>query len=87
MIQLTKQRAQWFYTLVQCFYWLTNGFMYSFVLFDRYDEIEGFGPEMDKAITNFDYSEVIFFNDNISSRFPHVFPWPVSMVSEQPVAS
>ena len=30
MIQLTKQRAQWFYTLVQCFYWLTNGFMYSF---------------------------------------------------------
>jgi DNA ligase (NAD+) len=32
-------------------------FMYSFVLFDRYDEIEGFGPEMDKAITNFDYSE------------------------------
>lgn len=32
-------------------------FMNSFVLFDRYDEIEGFGPEMDKAITNFDYSE------------------------------
>ena len=30
LIQLTKQRAQWFYTLVQCFYWLTNGFMYSF---------------------------------------------------------
>lgn len=32
-------------------------FMNSFVLFDRYDEIEGFGLEMDKAITNFDYSE------------------------------
>ena len=30
MIQLTKKKAQIFYTLVQCFYWLTNGFMYSF---------------------------------------------------------
>ncbi len=30
MIQLTQKRAQVFYTLVQCFYWLTNGFMYSF---------------------------------------------------------
>ena len=32
-------------------------FMDSLILFDRYDEIEGFGPEMDKAISNFDYRE------------------------------
>ena len=30
MIQLTKKKAQVFYTLVQCFYWITTGFMYSF---------------------------------------------------------
>ena len=30
LIQLTQKKAQVFYTLVQCFYWLTNGFMYSF---------------------------------------------------------
>ena len=34
-----------------------KAFMDSLILFDRYDEIEGFGPEMDKAITNFDYRE------------------------------